>query len=184
MLSPLRAEAGILHILGEIQSEGHVCYSKNLLIDRSKSLLGIAKTRLEAALDRLEQSNRVVIKGDFAYEYYMASAERSLAGNLKDLISGAKTSCKVKVELAIEWVESRLRISLSDAQKIAISESFENKCLIITGGPGTGKTTLLRALTQILDAEKIRCVLAAPTGRAAKRLVETTGKEAKTIHRL
>ena len=184
LMSPLRAEAGILHILGEIQSEGHVCYPKNLLIDRSKSLLGIAKTRLESALDRLEQSNRVVIEGDFAYEYYMASAERSLAGNLKDLIFGAKTSYKVKVELAIEWVESRLRISLSDAQKIAISESFENKCLIITGGPGTGKTTLLRALTQILDAKKIRYVLAAPTGRAAKRLVETTGKEAKTIHRL
>ena len=184
MMSPLRAEAGILHILGEIQSEGHVCYPKNLLIDRSKSLLGIAKTRLESALDRLERSNRVVIEGDFAYEYYMASAERSLAGDLKDLIFGAKTSYKVKVELAIEWVESRLRISLSDAQKIAISESFENKCLIITGGHGTGKTTLLRALTQILDAKKIRYVLAAPTGRAAKRLVETTGKEAKTIHRL
>jgi exodeoxyribonuclease V alpha subunit len=184
LMSPLRAEAGILHILGEIQSEGHVCYPKNSLIDRSKSLLGIAKTRLESALDRLEQSNRVVIEGDFAYEYQMASAERSLAGNLKDLIFGAKTSYKVKVELAIEWVESRLRISLSDAQKIAISESFENKCLIITGGPGTGKTTLLRALTQILDAKKIRYVLAAPTGRAAKRLVETTGKEAKTIHRL
>ncbi len=86
--------------------------------------------------------------------------------------------------LAVEWVESRLRISLSDAQKIAVSESLENKCLIITGGPGTGKTTLLRALTQILDAKKIKYVLAAPTGRAAKRLAETTGKEAKTIHRL
>ena len=184
LMSPLRAEAGILHILDEIQSEGHVCYPKNLLIDRAKDLLRIAKPGLESALDRLEQSNRVVIEGDLVYEYYMASAEQSLAGNLKDLMFGTKASYKVKVELAVEWVESKLRISLSDAQKIAVSESFENKCLIITGGPGTGKTTLLRALTQILDAKKIKYVLAAPTGRAAKRLAETTGKEAKTIHRL
>ncbi len=184
LMSPLRAEAGILHILDEIQSEGHVCYPKNLLIDRAKDLLRIAKPGLESALDRLEQSNRVVIEGDLVYEYYMASAEQSLAGNLKDLMFGTKASYKVKVGLAVEWVESKLRISLSDAQKIAVSESFENKCLIITGGPGTGKTTLLRALTQILDAKKIKYVLAAPTGRAAKRLAETTGKEAKTIHRL
>ena len=184
LMSPLRAEAGILHILDEIQSEGHVCYPKKLLIDRAKDLLRIAKPGLESALDRLEQSNRVVIEGDLVYEYYMASAEQSLADNLKDLIFGTKASYKVKVGLAVEWVESRLKISLSDAQKIAVSESFENKCLIITGGPGTGKTTLLRALTQILDAKKIKYVLAAPTGRAAKRLAETTGKEAKTIHRL
>ncbi len=184
LMSPLRAEAGILHILDEIQSEGHVCYPKNLLIDRAKDLLHITKPGLESALDRLEQSNRVIIEGDLVYEYYMASAEQSLAGNLKDLMFETKASYKVKVELAVEWVESKLRISLSDAQKIAVSESFENKCLIITGGPGTGKTTLLRALTQILDAKKIKYVLAAPTGRAAKRLAETTGKEAKTIHRL
>ncbi|MGO9738539.1 MAG: ATP-dependent RecD-like DNA helicase [Desulfomonilaceae bacterium] len=184
LMSPLRAEAGILHILDEIQSEGHVCYPKNLLIARAKDLLHIAKPILESALDRLKQSNRVVIEGDLVYEYYMASAEQLLAGNLKDLMFGTKASYKVKVGLAIEWVESKLRISLSDAQKIAVSESFENKCLIITGGPGTGKTTLLRALTQILDAKKIKYVLTAPTGRAAKRLAETTGKEAKTIHRL
>ena len=114
----------------------------------------------------------------------MASAEQSLAGNLKDLMFGAKASYKVIVGRAVEWVESKLRISLSNAQKIALSESLENKCLIITGGPGTGKTTLLRALTQILEAKGIRYVLAAPSGRAAKRLAETTGKEAKTIHRL
>ncbi len=184
LMSPLRAEAGILHILDEIQSEGHVCYPKKLLIDRAKDLLRITKPGLESALDRLEQSNRVVIEGDLVYEYYMASAEQSLAGNLKDLMFGAKASYKVKVGRAVEWVESKLRISLSNAQKIALSESLENKCLIITGGPGTGKTTLLRALTQILEAKGIRYVLAAPTGRAAKRLAETTGKEAKTIHRL
>lgn len=184
LMSPLRAEAGILHILDEIQSEGHVCYPKKLLIDRAKDLLRITKPGLESALDRLEQSNRVVIEGDLVYEYYMASAEQSLAGNLKDLMFGAKASYKVIVGRAVEWVESKLRISLSNAQKIALSESLENKCLIITGGPGTGKTTLLRALTQILEAKGIRYVLAAPTGRAAKRLAETTGKEAKTIHRL
>ena len=184
LMSPLRAEAGILHILDEIQSEGHVCYPKKLLIDRAKDLLRITKPGLESALDRLEQSNRVVIEGDLVYEYYMASAEQSLAGNLKDLMFGAKASYKVIVGRAVEWVESKLRISLSNAQKIALSESLENKCLIITGGPGTGKTTLLRALTQILEAKGIRYVLAAPSGRAAKRLAETTGKEAKTIHRL
>ncbi len=83
LMSPLRAEAGILHILDEIQSEGHVCYPKKLLIDRAKDLLRIAKPGLESALDRLEQSNRVVIEGDLVYEYYMASAEQSLAGQFK-----------------------------------------------------------------------------------------------------
>lgn len=182
--SPLRAEAGILHILDDIQTEGHVCYPRDLLLERARELLGVDRSGLESALIRLEKSTRVIVEEGLVYEYYMAMTEKSLASRLKDLIMEARSVPNVKIGLAIQWVESRLNIELSEAQSIAVSKAFEHKVLIITGGPGTGKTTLLRVLTQILDAKKLRYVLAAPTGRAAKRLFETTGREAKTIHRL
>ena len=90
----------------------------------------------------------------------------------------------IKIERAITWVEEKLAIKLARAQQEAIRQACQHKFLVITGGPGVGKTTLVRSILEIFSAKKMKCVLAAPTGRAAKRLAETTGRTAKTIHRL
>src|SRR6185312_7309480 len=91
---------------------------------------------------------------------------------------------KIDVEKALAWVEQRLSIQLAVAQREAIRQACQHKFLIITGGPGVGKTTLVRSILEIFSAKKLKCVLAAPTGRATKRLTETTGRTAKTVHRL
>ena len=88
------------------------------------------------------------------------------------------------MEKAIGWVEGKLGIKLAAGQQEAIRQACQQKMLVITGGPGVGKTTLVRSILEIFTAKKLKCVLAAPTGRAAKRLAETTGRTAKTIHRL
>ena len=90
----------------------------------------------------------------------------------------------IDVEKAIAWVEGKLGIKLAALQQEAIRQACQQKMLVITGGPGVGKTTLVRSILEIFQAKKMKCVLAAPTGRAAKRMAETTGQTAKTIHRL
>jgi exodeoxyribonuclease V alpha subunit len=114
----------------------------------------------------------------------MAKAENSVAARLRNLISSPRFLPPIKLNAAIDWVERRSGLSLSSAQKEAVAAALEHKVLILTGGPGTGKTTLLRCLIEIIEAKSLRMLLAAPTGRAAKRLAEATGREAKTIHRL
>ena len=114
----------------------------------------------------------------------MAYMENSVAKRLRDLISTPRLLPSIKVDAAITWIQGRTGMQLSDAQAEAIKAVMDHKALIITGGPGTGKTTLLRSLLEILETKRIRVLLAAPTGRAAKRLSEATGREAKTVHRL
>jgi exodeoxyribonuclease V alpha subunit len=103
---------------------------------------------------------------------------------LKTLIASPKQALQIDVEKAIEWVQSISRIDLAATQKLALRKTISGKVVVLTGGPGTGKTTLINSLVKILEKKGQRIVLASPTGRAAKRLSEVTGKEAKTIHRL
>jgi exodeoxyribonuclease V alpha subunit len=110
--------------------------------------------------------------------------EKSVAEKINLLRTSPHFIPIIKIDAAFEWLKKRLGVDLSHAQKEAVTAALESKVLVITGGPGTGKTTLLKALILILEAKKISYVLAAPTGRAAKRLSEATGREAKTIHRL
>ena len=112
-------------------------------------------------------------------------AEMGLAQSVRRIASATPHPLpRIDVEKAITWVEGKLGINLAAGQQEAIRQACQQKMLVITGGPGVGKTTLVRSILEIFSAKKLKCVLAAPTGRAAKRLAETTGRTAKTIHRL
>lgn len=185
MRSPLRAAAGILHTLDLVQSDGHVYYPMVNLLQKARELLGIDNHTLETALEGLKAGGAVVIEdGERVYPAMMAAMENYAARDLRDLICSPRFLPEIKVDAAIDWIEGRTGMILSDAQRKAIASVVDHKVLIITGGPGTGKTTLLRTLIEILERKKLRALLCAPTGRAAKRLAEATGREAKTIHRL
>jgi exodeoxyribonuclease V alpha subunit len=194
--SPRRAEAGALHVLGERADDGHVFFPKDRLVEEAAAMLAVEPERVLAALETLVGERRVVIepRGPEAYAagpgteaVYLASlhwAETGLGSRLRELVAGPASPADVVVERALAWVEERERIGLSDKQREAVRAGLREKVLVITGGPGTGKTTVVNAITRILARKGRKILLAAPTGRAAKRLAEATGREAKTIHRL
>jgi exodeoxyribonuclease V alpha subunit len=143
---------------------------------------------IQAALD-LELSEGSVVADTLAGEAAIFLAhlhrdERRIADVLRELAQGAAPWGQIDATKAITWVEQRLSLELAASQKAAVQQALTSKVLVITGGPGVGKTTLINAILRILAAKKLRIQLCAPTGRAAKRLAETTGLEAKTIHRL
>jgi exodeoxyribonuclease V alpha subunit len=184
MRSPLRARAGILHVLDALQTEGHVYYPRDELLEKARELLGIEVASLGRTLEDLVRSRELVIEEDRVYPAVMAYTENMVATRLRNLMTASRFLPPIKTDAAVAWVEKRMGIVFSDAQRQAVAAAVDHKVLIITGGPGTGKTTLLRALIEILEAKKLRVLLGAPTGRAAKRLAEATGREAKTVHRL
>jgi exodeoxyribonuclease V alpha subunit len=143
---------------------------------------------IQAALD-LELSEGSVVADALAGEAAIFLAhlhrdERRIADVLQELAQGAAPWGQIDAGKAVTWVEQRLSLELAASQKAAVQQALASKVLVITGGPGVGKTTLINAILRILAAKKLRIQLCAPTGRAAKRLAETTGLEAKTIHRL
>lgn len=184
MRSPYRAQAGLLYILENNQVAGHVYSLKDELFAQAKELLGIDIGGLSAALASLCATRTVVMEDDRVYTSMMSYMENAVSRRLQDLLMSPRLMPLINIPAAIEWVKQRLGIALSDAQIQAVMSALEHKILVITGGPGTGKTTLLRALMNILEAKQVTIAFAAPTGRAAKRLSEAVGREAKTVHRL
>lgn len=187
--SPLRAQAGILYLLWEAAEEGHVFLPRAELLERGSGTLQIEKSYLEEALLALEREEKVVAEeGEQGEkEVYLKplwTAEEKIAQRLHRLFRAPKPPLAIDTEKAIAWVQSTGGIALAEKQKEAIRKVVEQKALVITGGPGTGKTTLVKSILQIMEMKGQRIVLASPTGRAAKRLSEVTGREAKTIHRL
>jgi len=194
--SELRAEAGILHVLHEMTDEGHVYYPYEPLIGKCKEILDIDREIIVKAIGTIAADKRIVIedlnqnisefkenhKAVYLVGYHIA--ETNLSARLKTLIHTPQAIRKIDSEKAIEWVQEKLAIILAEKQIEAVRCVTGNKVMIITGGPGTGKTTIINAIIRIFSVIKIRIMLAAPTGRAAKRMMETTGHEAKTIHRL
>jgi exodeoxyribonuclease V alpha subunit len=186
--SRIRAEAGIIHVLSELVDEGHCYYPYDELKLKVAELLEIDPAILETALAALAREERILIEElpetKAVYLTPLHVAEVNVARRLKTLLASPKQALQIDVEKAIEWVQVTSSINLAETQKLALRKTISGKVVVLTGGPGTGKTTLINSLVKILDKKGQRIVLASPTGRAAKRLSEVTGREAKTIHRL
>jgi len=204
----IRLRAGINYALLEASGEGHCGLPTAELLKLAGELLAVERPApplppqretpakrvplepavIQAALD-LELSEGSVVADALAGEAAIFLAhlhrdERRIADVLQELAQGAPPWGQIDATKAITWVEQRLSLELAASQKEAVQQALASKVLVITGGPGVGKTTLINAILRILAAKKLHIQLCAPTGRAAKRLAETTGLEAKTIHRL
>lgn len=185
--SPERIKAFLLYLLEKDSEQGHVFTSREDLEKHCRSELEAEAGRVDEALKELAGEKRVVIErhawGEAVYLPYLHQAQENIVQAIRTLVSLPASVPPFDLEKAIGDVEQELRLKFSARQKEAITECFRNKILIITGGPGTGKTTIIRAVVEIFDRWGRKAVLAAPTGRAAKRLAEATHKEARTIHR-
>ena len=189
--SLIRARAGLIYVLKGLAEEGHVYYPEKDLVRRAEDMLKTDAEMILKALKDLSDSKEIFIErmdlgGDLRAVYLAPFyyAEAGCAERLKRLVENPSIVRPIHAEKAMEWVQTKLRIELARKQKEAILLSARSKVLIITGGPGTGKTTIITAILRIFQGLKLRILLAAPTGRAAKRMSEAAGWEAKTIHRL
>lgn len=183
--SPDRARAGILYTLMTQQEEGHCYCEEPELILLAQDLLGIpAEVLAEALHTELTASRTLVLSNGRVYLADLFFAEKRAAKKIKTLLEAPVPFRPIEPEKALEWVTPKLGISLADRQREAIVTALSSKVSIISGGPGVGKTTIIRALVSIFKVRKLRIMLGAPTGRAARRMGEATGEEAKTLHRL
>ena len=184
----IRVRAGVSHVLAEALDEGHCGLPRETLGPRAAELLSRPEEQVADALE-LELADRHVVAdeaGGKACVFLPAlhAAERVIAERIAALAAGAPPWRHSDPATAIPWVEARTGVTLSPSQRDAVAAFLKSKVLVLTGGPGVGKTTLVDALLRIVFAESLRIALAAPTGRAARRLSESTRMEAKTLHRL
>ncbi|MCF6284831.1 MAG: ATP-dependent RecD-like DNA helicase [Candidatus Hydrogenedentes bacterium] len=180
-----RLEAGVAHVLRESTIHGHLYLPVEELLEESVRLLDIAKDAMVNALARAIFSGKIIRDGDACYTPKAHQAETGTADYLKRLISTPPEGLGLpSMDNALKWVQKKLSISLAEEQQEAVRQGLRSKVMVITGGPGTGKTTVINSLLSILDKKNVSYLLAAPTGRAAKRMEEATDREARTIHRL
>ena len=187
--SPLRARAAIVHTLRtEADESGHCWTSEPDLLLHAQELVGISVEVLAEALKAEIDEGRVVKEEDRLYLRDLWAAERRVAAKLKDMLSTSPSFASIDPDKAVVWWEKKAGFTLAPAQLRAVRKSISSKVSIVTGGPGVGKTTIIRALVEIFaartGAHKINVQLGAPTGRAAKRMTESTGAPAQTLHRL
>ncbi|MGB9894162.1 MAG: AAA family ATPase, partial [Candidatus Saccharicenans sp.] len=183
-----RVKAFILYLLEKDNEQGHVFSEEKEVREKCLQELGVSPERVAEALNNLVETQaiiREVVEGQaFLYLPFFYQAQAEVARMLTMMSSRPCPLPDFDLEKKIEETEKKSGLTFSDQQKKAISSSLQKKIVIITGGPGTGKTTIVRAIVEIFESWQKKILLAAPTGRAAKRLAETTGREAKTIHRL
>ncbi|MEJ2477817.1 MAG: helix-hairpin-helix domain-containing protein, partial [Desulfobacterales bacterium] len=194
--SELRVAAGILYVLDLLSGEGHVYAPREHLVAECRKVLNIDRETVHKALDGLTTDRRIVVedigrnkgsaglKESAVYLTHFFVCETGLAERLKFLRTAPKSLRSVRVEDALTWVQKRLAIGLAEKQVSAVRAALTEKVLVITGGPGTGKTTIINAVLQIFTRMGVRVLMAAPTGRAAKRMSEACGRAARTVHRL
>ena len=186
--SPLRARAGIAYALQELSLEGHCRVPEPLLLASCKKLLTIPEPVLDEALrQELSIGTIVAVETEGERSFYLVSlfrAESGVAKSIQRIMQGKLPWGTLDAATVIPQAEKQSAIELSESQRSAVALALSSKMMIITGGPGVGKTTIINTILNILDTGNLKFLLCAPTGRAAKRLSEATGMEAKTIHRL
>ena len=179
-----RLKAGLIHTLEGAASDGHTCLPREELVHNASELLETEIKPVETALELLLVTGDAVSDGEFIYLTGLHHSECGIAARLADLRRAKLELPAVDFEKAIAWVEEQTGIELAEAQKQAVQTALTSKVCVITGGPGVGKTTIINSIVRILQAKQCEVLLAAPTGRAAKRMSEATGASAQTIHRL
>ena len=194
--SPLRAEAGILYIMGQLAEDGHVYYPYDLLVAKCMDTLNIDRDIVIKGLSELTCLNNIIIEdlnqnlekfkpdNKAVYLKYFYISEEGIANNIVRILKSPGKIRDIKTEQAIGWVQKEIEIELAAKQIEAVKKSVSDKVLVITGGPGTGKTTIIKAIIKIYKKLNAKICLAAPTGRAAKRMSEAADYPAKTIHRM
>jgi len=191
--SPHRIEAGIIYVLNQLSDDGHVYYPDELLLAKCMENLQVDREIIAPSLKNIALSDKIVIEeitetleknhnAVFLTKFH--TSETGIARLLAALLNAPASFRKIDTEKAVKWVEPQLDITLAEKQVEAIVNALKNRVMVLTGGPGTGKTTIINAMLKVFSRLKQKSMLAAPTGRAAKRMSETTGHEAKTIHRL
>lgn len=182
--SPVRIDSGIEHVLWELSNEGHVCYPEKELVPAAAEMLAISPSAIEERIKVLIQNNALVKEEEKIWVKPLYLTEIGIARELSRIWQTPGTIRAVDVEKALEWVQKQLTIELALEQRSAVGCGVKEKVMIITGGPGTGKSTITKAILAITSKLTDKILLAAPTGRAAKRMSEITRKKAFTIHSL
>jgi exodeoxyribonuclease V alpha subunit len=186
--SIMRACAGVEYLLGEAAGDGNCALPRQVIMEEAPALLKVPERLVAEALLKLTQQRDVTAEliddEDLIFLPRLRNGEIEIANRILQLCAGAPSYPKIDVPRAIEWVQKKTGKELAPSQRAALEESLKSRVLIITGGPGVGKTTLVNSILSILMAKKVRVLLCAPTGRAARRLSESVGIPAHTIHKL
>lgn len=186
--SLIRACAGLSHVLLEATGNGHCALPLEFLKDEAGKLLLVDEKVVTAALEKTHADRDLVTEKindqELVFLPSLKRAEEGIADRIKNLCAMPSSYPPIDFDKAVEWCQGKTGKELAPSQREALKQAISTRALVITGGPGVGKTTLVNAILKILTAKKVRCLLCAPTGRAAKRMSEATGLEAKTIHRL
>lgn len=204
--APERLQAGILYALEEAAGQGHCCLPRQELVEHAAQMLGALQERIAAEVDtlltspavvplnsteaegegelHLQEATALLAADNDIYLPYLRYAELGIARAVHLLNASPSSYPDIDADKAIPWAEQRTGKVLAESQRRCVEAALHHRVLIVTGGPGVGKTTILNTVLTIVRAKEVRVVLAAPTGRAAKRMSESTGLEAKTLHRL
>ncbi len=187
--SDYRIRSGVFYTLIQSANEGHCYLPMNLLLERAAGLLGVESENIRPQIENLAMDKKLVIKGDkvFASNYYYAELNCAVLLerlNIPMWEAEALPSQEAAMRKSLENIMKELQMELDELQLQAVMTSIQNGLFILSGGPGTGKTTTINMMLRYFESEGLDIMLAAPTGRAAKRMTEATGFEARTIHRL
>jgi exodeoxyribonuclease V alpha subunit len=186
--SDIRARAGVEYVLAQLTEDGHTAYPREGLLEEAVKVLDIDQRIIDRAVEYGVSEGNLVLRRSggetLVYLASLAASEEGLAGSLTALAEGRHPCPAIDMDKALTWVEEQTGLTLAESQRQAVVQSLRSKVFVLTGGPGTGKTTIVNAMVRIAAAKELSITLCAPTGRAAKRMTETSGRDAKTIHRL